>query len=100
MCIRDSQLGEQPYLDELKILVAENRFDEKHVRDVTARVKKLVEDRGHPVRGVDVPRPGRHPHADLMNGLLLAMASFGLFIPVSYTHLSRKPFDIWLVWCF
>src|SRR6202451_2475044 len=26
-----SQLGEQPYLDELKILVAENRFDEKHV---------------------------------------------------------------------
>jgi putative ABC transport system permease protein len=74
------QLGEQPYLDELKILVAENRFDEKHVRDVTARVKKLVEDRGHPVRGVDVPRPGRHPHADLMNGLLLAMASFGLFI--------------------
>jgi putative ABC transport system permease protein len=74
------QLGEQPRLDELKILVAENRFDEKHVRDVTAQVKKLVEGRGHPVRGVDVPRPGKHPHADLMDGLLLAMASFGLFI--------------------
>jgi putative ABC transport system permease protein len=75
-----SQLGEQPYLDELKILVAENRFDEKHVRDVTAHVKKLVEGRGHPVRGVDVPRPGKHPHADLMDGFLLAMASFGLFV--------------------
>jgi putative ABC transport system permease protein len=74
------QLGEQPYLDELKILVAENRFDEKHVREVTAHIKKLVEARGHPVRGVDVPRPGKHPHADLMDGLLLAMASFGLFI--------------------
>jgi putative ABC transport system permease protein len=74
------QLGEQPYLDELKILVAENRFDEKHVRDVTAYVKKVIEDRGHPVRGVDVPRPGRHPHADLMDGFLLAMASFGLFV--------------------
>jgi putative ABC transport system permease protein len=60
--------------------VAENRFDEKHVRDVTAHVKKLVEERGHPVRRVDVPRPGKHPHADLMDGLLLAMASFGLFI--------------------
>ena len=74
------QLGEQPYLDELKILVAENRFDEKHVRDVTAHVKKLVEGRGHPVRAVDVPRPGKHPHADLMDGLLLAMVSFGLFV--------------------
>jgi putative ABC transport system permease protein len=74
------QLGEQPYLDELKILVAENRFDEKHVRDVAAHVKKLVEGRGHPIRGVDVPRPGKHPHADLMDGFLLAMASFGLFV--------------------
>ena len=74
------QLGEQPYLNELKILVAENRFDEKHVRDVSAHVKKLVEGRGHPVRGVDVPRPGKHPHADLMDGFLLAMASFGLFV--------------------
>jgi putative ABC transport system permease protein len=76
-----SQLGgEPPYLDELKILAAENRFDEEHVRDVTAHVKKLVEGRGHPVRGVDVPRPGKHPHADLMDGFLLAMASFGLFV--------------------
>jgi putative ABC transport system permease protein len=74
------QLGEQPYLDELKILVAENRFDEKHVRDVAAHVKTLVESRGHPIRGVDVPRPGKHPHADLMDGFLLAMASFGLFV--------------------
>jgi putative ABC transport system permease protein len=74
------RLGEQPCLNELKILVAENRFDEKHVRDVSAHVKKLVEDRGHPVWGFDVPPPGRHPHADLMDGLLLAMASFGLFI--------------------
>jgi len=75
-----SLLGEQPYLDELKIVAASNRLDEKHVRDVAAHVKKLAEDRGHTVRGVDVPRPGKHPHADLMDGFLLAMAGFGLFI--------------------
>jgi putative ABC transport system permease protein len=74
------QLGEQAYLDELKILVAENRYDENHVRDVTAGVEKLVEGGGHPVRGVDVPHPEKPPHADLMDGFLLAMASFGLFI--------------------
>jgi putative ABC transport system permease protein len=75
-----TQLGEQPYLDELKILVARNRFDEKHVREVTAQVKKLVQDRGHTIRGVDIPRPGKHPHADLVDGFLLAMAGFGLFV--------------------
>jgi len=75
-----AELGETPNLDELKILVADNRFDEKHVRDVTADVKKIIEARGHPVRGVQVPHPGKHPHADLMDGFLVAMASFGLFV--------------------
>ena len=50
------------------------------MRDVTAHVKKLVEGRGHPVRGVEVARPGKHPHADLMDGFLMAMAGFGLFV--------------------
>ena len=75
-----AQLGEQPYLDQLSILVAENRFDEKHVREVAADIKKLLEARGHPVREVDVPRPGKHPHADLMQALFLTMSSFGLFV--------------------
>jgi len=29
---------------------------------------------------LDIPRPGKHPHADFMGLLLLAMSSFGLFI--------------------
>jgi putative ABC transport system permease protein len=75
-----AQLGEEPYLDQLKLLVRENRFDEKHIRRVAEDVKTIVERRGHPVRGVDVPRPGQHPHADIMGLLLLAMASFGLLV--------------------
>jgi putative ABC transport system permease protein len=73
-------LGEKPYLDRLKLLVAENRFDEKHVRSVTADVKALLESQGHPVRRVDVPAPGKHPHAAIMGLLLLAMAGFGIFV--------------------
>jgi putative ABC transport system permease protein len=75
-----ARLGEEPYLDQLNILVAENRFDENHIRKVAADVKKVVEGRGHPVLRMDIPRPGKHPHADIMGALLLAMSSFGLFI--------------------
>jgi putative ABC transport system permease protein len=75
-----AQLGEQPYLDQLNILVAENRLDEQHIRSVAQDVKKLVESRGHIVRSVDIPRPGKHPHADIMGVLLLAMSSFGFFV--------------------
>lgn len=58
-------LGEEPYLDQLKILVAEDRFDEPHVQRVADDVRKMVEGKGHRVRRLEVPRPGKHPHADL-----------------------------------
>ncbi len=73
-------LGEQPYLDQLNVLVAENRFDEQHIRDVAQRIKTVVESRGHSVRGVDIPRPGKHVHADLMGVLLMTMSSFGFLV--------------------
>jgi putative ABC transport system permease protein len=74
------QLGEEPYLDQLNILVSKNRFDEQHIEQVAAGVKNLIESRGRQVRRVDVPRPGKHPHSDLTGMLLLAMSSFGLFV--------------------
>ena len=76
------QLGEKPYLDRLNLLVAESRFDENHIRKVADDVKALIEARGHSVSRIDVPRPGKHPHSDLMGILLLAMSSFGLFVLV------------------
>ena len=76
------QLGEEPRLNELNILVAQNRFDEDHIRRVVADVKRLITSRGHEVRRVEIPQPGRHPHADLTGILLLAMSSFGLFVLV------------------
>jgi putative ABC transport system permease protein len=76
------QLGEKPSLDRLNILVAENRFDENHIRKVANDVKTLIEARGHAVSRVEIPRPGKHPHSELMGILLLAMSSFGLFVLV------------------
>ena len=76
------QLGEKPYLNQLNILVAENRFDEDHIRRVVADVEKVINSRGHEVYRVDIPAPGKHPHSDLTGILLLAMSSFGLFVLV------------------
>ena len=75
-----ASLGEEPVLDRLNVLVAGNRFDEAHVRRVAEEVRGVAEKLGHPVRRVDVPEPGKHPHASIMGLLLLSMASFGLFV--------------------
>src|SRR6185503_257038 len=76
------QLGEEPRFDQLNILVAQNRFDEDHIRRVADDVEQLIKSRGHEVRRVEIPRPGKHPHSDLTGVLLLAMSSFGLFVLV------------------
>jgi putative ABC transport system permease protein len=74
------QLGEEPRLNQLNILVAQNRFNENHIRRVVGDVEQLIKSRGHEVQRVDIPQPGKHPHSDLMGILLLAMSSFGLFV--------------------
>src|SRR5215213_8103041 len=76
------QLGEEPRFDQLNILVAQNRFDEDHIRRVASEVEQLIKARGHDVRRVEIPPPGKHPHSDLTGVLLLAMSSFGLFVLV------------------
>ena len=73
-----ARLGEEPYLDQLKLVVSGNRSDETHVRAVAGELQRWLEAHGHPVRRLSVPAPGKHPHADIMGLLLLAQSSFGL----------------------
>lgn len=77
-----AQLGEDPTLNQVKLVVSGDALDEKHIESVTEAVRKAIESRGHPVTRVDIPRPGKHPHADIMGLLLLSLASFGLFVMV------------------
>jgi putative ABC transport system permease protein len=76
------QLGEEPEFDQLNILVAQNQFDENHIKRVVADVGRTIEGRGKEVRRIDIPSPGKHPHSDLTGILLLSMSSFGLFVLV------------------
>jgi hypothetical protein len=56
-------LVEEPYLDQLTLVVSGNTLDEAHVRTVAEAVKTWLEGEGHPVQRMDVPKPGQHPHA-------------------------------------
>ena len=49
------------------------------MRRVAETVKAWLEGQGRPVHRMDVPKPGQHPHADLMGMLLLSKVAFGLF---------------------
>jgi putative ABC transport system permease protein len=73
-----AQLGEEPFLDRLHIVVSGARFDETHIRRVAAALQQWMASQNHPVRRLNIPKPGQHPHAELMGLLLLALAGFGL----------------------
>ena len=70
-------LGEEPYLDQLTVSIA---GDEARRRAVAEEVRAFLEASGHPVRRMEVPKPGKHPHAELMGTLMLSISSFGMLI--------------------
>jgi putative ABC transport system permease protein len=77
-----STLGEPLSPDEVSLVVAGDRHDERHVRDVVASVRATVEGRDRSIGSQDVPAPGEHPHAKIMGLLFLTMGLFGLLVLV------------------
>jgi putative ABC transport system permease protein len=75
-----AQLTGKSSLDLLLIQVSHDPYSRDHIREVVARVKQRLEADNHQVSGVDFPVPGKHPHADLMAGLLLSISIFGVFL--------------------
>ncbi|MCU1246852.1 MAG: FtsX-like permease family protein [Acidobacteria bacterium] len=61
----------------LMIMVSGNPLDERHIRTVAAGVKSALEGMDRKVLGVDIPRAGRHPHADQMDTFLFLLGTFG-----------------------
>ena len=70
--------GGTPQLSQLKILVAENEFDEAYIRQTTYELKGWLEKNGHTVSRIDIPVPGKHIHADLMAAFIAMLGAMGL----------------------
>lgn len=71
-------LGGTPYLDELRIVVDRDALDKNHIRSVTQRLQNWLARNGYPVSRLEVPEPGKHPHASQMATLLFLLEAFGL----------------------
>jgi putative ABC transport system permease protein len=63
---------------QMRIIVAERPLDETHIRDIAGRAGKLLDGRGATVERIEIPPPGRHPHADQMDTFLFLLGTFGL----------------------
>ncbi|HEX3578403.1 MAG TPA: FtsX-like permease family protein [Thermoanaerobaculia bacterium] len=58
---------------QLRIVVNGDRLDERHIREVANRVGSAVGK----VTRIDIPTPGRHPHAAQMDTFLFLLGAFG-----------------------
>jgi putative ABC transport system permease protein len=63
--------------ERVRMIVRENGLDEWHIRTVAAGVKASLEREGAKVSRIEVPTPGRHPHADQMDTFLFLLGCFG-----------------------
>jgi putative ABC transport system permease protein len=70
-------LGAPSSMDELRIVVRDNRLDREAVRRVAEQVRNVVERTGRTVTDVTVPVPGRHIHAAQIDSLLFTQGAFG-----------------------
>jgi putative ABC transport system permease protein len=61
----------------LLVVARGDRTSLAHVNEVAAGVRTFLEARGVKVTGVEIPPPGRHPHADQMATFLFLLGTFG-----------------------
>lgn len=71
-------LGEPAALDELKIVVAENREDAAAIDAVAQDLSMWLKAQGRAVREIQIPPPARHPHQSQMTAILFMMLLFSV----------------------
>jgi putative ABC transport system permease protein len=75
-----AELGEPPDLDQLKIVVTENRFDRASIETTARDLNTWLGGQGRTVEEIRIPPPGEHPHQRLMNTLVTVLLLFTLLL--------------------
>jgi len=69
-------LGYQGWFDELHIVSYENRMDKEKMTDLAKEIRTTLERAGYDVKGYEIPKPGKHPHADQLSSLIFLLQTF------------------------
>ena len=70
------RLGYQGTFEELRIVSYKDRFDLQAMKTMAADIRALLAKSGYEVVRTDVPKPGKHPHADQLSSLLFLLQAF------------------------
>jgi putative ABC transport system permease protein len=71
-------LGETGGLDQLKIITAGNPMDTAAIEATARGLAGWLEAHGHPVREIQIPPPGKHPHQGQMTAVMLMLNLFAV----------------------
>ncbi|HEX3051089.1 MAG TPA: FtsX-like permease family protein [Aggregatilineaceae bacterium] len=71
-------LGEEPFYDELRIVVSENATNADTIRTTAFELRDWMQTQGYTVTQINVPPPGEHPHHGQMQSLLFMLEAFGV----------------------
>jgi putative ABC transport system permease protein len=72
------QLGGDTVFQELHLTFTDTGLDQEGVRREAGRIAAEMRSEGRTVSRIEVPEPGKHPHANQMSTLLFLLEAFGL----------------------
>jgi putative ABC transport system permease protein len=72
------RLNEPVNMNDLRIVVAQNKFDEEYIQQVADQVKEKVEKSGRSVGAISVPEPGQHPLGQILDALIIVLGALSL----------------------
>jgi putative ABC transport system permease protein len=71
-------LGYTGWYDEIRIVSNNDRFDRVKMKNLSQDISAILNKNGYPVSRMDVPVPGKHPHAGQLSSLLFLLQAFAL----------------------
>jgi putative ABC transport system permease protein len=69
-------MGYTGWYDEIHIVSYDQRFDHSQMKSQSLAIKEYLQKNGYKVNRVDVPVPGRHPHASQLSAILFLLQVF------------------------
>lgn len=72
-----ARLGKPTAMDDLRVVVAQDKLDKEHIRQVANQVKNVAEDGGKKVYSIAIPDPGVHPLGIILDAMEIVFGTLG-----------------------